>query len=149
MNSIITGLSHAAIRSSDILSSAQWYNDVLGLPEAFRMLGADGLPATIYLYIAPGEYLEIFSNGKRKADKGSDIIGLCHICLQTKDIHAAYKAVEASGALLDSPIKVGGSQCLLFWTHDPDGNEVEIMEMPPESLQAQADKRFSALKQDE
>ena len=31
----------------------------------------------------------------------------------------------------------------MFWTHDPDGTQIEIMEMPPESLQAQADKKYS------
>ena len=30
----------------------------------------------------------------------------------------------------------------MFWTHDPDGTEIEIMEMPPESMQAQADSRL-------
>lgn len=34
--------------------------------------------------------------------------------------------------------------CLMFWTHDPDGTQIEVMEMPPESLQARADRRFAA-----
>jgi lactoylglutathione lyase len=32
----------------------------------------------------------------------------------------------------------------MFWTHDPDGTQIEIMEMPPESMQAQADKKLWA-----
>jgi lactoylglutathione lyase len=30
----------------------------------------------------------------------------------------------------------------MFWTHDPDGNQLEVMQLPPESLQAQANRRF-------
>jgi lactoylglutathione lyase len=35
----------------------------------------------------------------------------------------------------------------MFWTHDPDGTQIEVMEMPPESFQAQSDKRFEQNKQ--
>ena len=31
----------------------------------------------------------------------------------------------------------------MFWTHDPDGTRIEVMEMPPESMQAQAALRFA------
>ena len=32
----------------------------------------------------------------------------------------------------------------MFWTHDPDGNALEIMELPPDSLQAKANARFAS-----
>ena len=49
------------------------------------------------------------------------------------------------GGPLDSEVKRGNSRCLMFWTHDPDGTQIEIMEMPPESLQAQADQRLTGI----
>jgi lactoylglutathione lyase len=61
----------------------------------------------------------------------------------TKDIQQSYEAVRNAGGPLDSEIRRGHSRCLMFWTHDPDGTQIEIMEMPPESLQAQADSRLS------
>ena len=69
--------------------------------------------------------------------------GVCHLCLMTKDVRQSYEAVKAAGGPLDSEIKRGNSRCLMFWTHDPDGTQIEIMEMPPESLQAQADARLA------
>ena len=139
---VIAGLSHAAIRTRNILDSVRYYTDVLGLREAFRMFREDGSLATVYMYLAPGQYLELFSDGTREGMTGPDVIGVCHLCLMTKDIRRSYDAVKSSGGPLDSEIQRGKSMCRMFWTHDPDGTEIEVMEMPPESLQAQADRRF-------
>ena len=142
MEQAVAGLSHVAIRTRDILESVRFYTDVLGLREAFRMHREDGSLATVYLFIAPGQYLELFSGGKQEGNSGDDTVGFCHICLMTKDIRRSYEAVRKAGGPLDSGIKTGKSQCLMFWTHDPDGTQIEVMEMPPESLQAQADRRL-------
>ena len=138
----VAGLSHAAVRTKNILESIRFYTEVLGLEEAFRMNAGDGSLATIYLFLAPGQYLELFAGGAREGISGPDVTGVCHLCLMTKDVRQSYEAVKAAGGPLDSEIRRGGSGCLMFWTHDPDGTQIEIMEMPPESLQAQADRRF-------
>ena len=141
---IIAGLSHAAIRTRSIQDSVRFYTKVLGLEEAFRMHREDGALSTVYLFIAPGQYLELFSGGAREGVTGPDVIGVCHLCLMTKNIRASYEAVKQAGGPIDREIQRGKSQCWMFWTHDPDGTSIEIMEMPPESLQAQADRRLAA-----
>ncbi len=138
----VAGLSHVAIRTRDILESVRFYTEVLGLREAFRMHREDGSLATVYMYFAPGQYLELFSGGTREGTEGKDVIGFCHICLMTKDIRQSYEAVKAAGGPIDREIQQGQSKCRMFWTHDPDGTQIEMMEMPPESLQAQADARL-------
>ncbi len=140
---IVAGLSHAAIRTRSILDSVRFYTEVLGLREAFRMHREDGSLATVYLFIAPGQYLELFDGGAREGIAGPDVIGICHLCLMTKDIHKSYAAVKQAGGPIDREIQRGKSQCWMFWTHDPDGTPIEIMEMPPESFQAQADRRLA------
>ena len=139
----VAGLSHAAVRTHSIQDSVRFYTEVLGLREAFRMNREDGSLATVYLYIAPGQYLELFAGGTREGIAGPDVIGICHVCLMTKDIRRSYDAVKKAGGPIDREICRGKSACLMFWTHDPDGTPVEIMEMVPESLQAQADKRMA------
>ena len=138
----VAGLSHAAIRTRSIEESVRYYTATLGLREAFRMHGEDGSLATVYLYLAPGQYLELFAGGVREGTTGQDVTGVCHLCLSTKDIVRSFETVRAAGGPLDSEIKTGKSMCRMFWTHDPDGTQIEIMEMPPESLQARADRRF-------
>ena len=143
---VVAGLSHVAIRVRRITDSVRFYTEVLGLQEAFRMYGEDGSLATVYLFIAPGQYLELFSGGeqcRRAEPAGSDGSGFCHIGLLTKNIRQSFDAVREAGGPLDSEIKTGKSRCLMFWTHDPDGTQIEVMEMPPESLQAQADRRIT------
>ena len=144
----VAGLSHAAIRTRDIAESVRYYTEVLGLREAFRMRREDGSLGTVYLFLAPGQYLELFPDAVREADVGPDTAGVCHLCLMTKDIRRSYEAVRDAGGPLDSEIKRGNSRCLMFWTHDPDGNRIEIMEMPPESMQAQADLRLAGKQKD-
>ena len=138
----VEGLSHTAIRTRNLADSVRYYTEVLGLREAFRMYGEDGGLATVYLYLAPGQYLELFAGSVRAGTAGPDAIGFCHICLKTRDARRAYEAVKNAGGPLDSDVRRGKSRCLMFWTHDPDGTEIEVMEMPPESLQAQADRRL-------
>ena len=138
----VEGLSHAAIRTRNIEDSIRYYTEVLGLREAFRMFREDGSLGTVYLFLAPGQYLELFTDGTREGIKGPDVIGTCHLCLMTRDIRRSYEAVKNAGGPLDSEVKRGKSMCWMFWTHDPDGTQIEVMEMPPESLQAQADQRL-------
>ena len=138
----VSGLSHVAIRTRSILDSIRYYTDILGLKEAFRMYGEDGSLATVYMILAPGQYLELFSGGSRIPSAVPDQIGFCHICLMTRDIRKSFEAVQQAGGPLDSEIRRGKSNCWMFWTHDPDGTEIEIMEMPPESMQAQANRRL-------
>ena len=140
----VEGLSHAAVRTKNIMDSVRYYSEVLGLREAFRMFREDGSLGTVYMYLAPGQYLELFPDGTREGIQGPDVTGVCHLCLMTKDIQRSYEAVKTAGGPLDSEIRRGKSQCWMFWTHDPDGTQIEVMEMPPESLQAQADRRIEA-----
>lgn len=131
-----------AIRTRNMAVSIRFYTEVMGMQEAFRMYREDGSLGTVYMFIAPGQYLELFADGNRENVTGPDVIGFCHLCLMTKDIRRSYEAVQKAGGPLDSEIKRGKSQCWMFWTHDPDGTQIEVMEMPPESLQARADRRI-------
>ena len=69
----VAGLSHAAIRTKNIPESIRFYTEVLGLEEAFRMNAEDGSLATVYLFLAPGQYLELFAGGAREGISGPDV----------------------------------------------------------------------------
>ena len=141
---MIKGLGHLAIRARDIEASAKFYREVIGLKEAFRMYnGEGGKLGTVYMYIAPSQFIEIFPNGSGE-QTDNDTIGIKHICIEVDNAAKSQEELRARGAPIDRELKTGFSKCLQFWTHDPDGNKIEFMELPPESLQAQANARIAA-----
>lgn len=141
---MIKNLGHIAVRVKDLDESLRFYKDILGLEEAFRLCGDDGKPYLVYLYIAPGQFIELFPNGSKPGECSREIIGLVHICLEVDDVKEAYALMQERGAPIDSDIILGNAKCRQFWLHDPDGNPIELMELPPESMQAQAIKRITS-----
>ena len=136
-------LGHLALRAKDIEATAAFYRDIIGFKEAFRMHNLEGGKlGMIYMYIAPGQFIEIFPNGTgEQADNNN--IGIKHICIEVENAASALAELRGRGAPIDTELKTGHSKCIQFWTHDPDGTKIEFMELPPESLQAQANKRFA------
>ena len=113
------------------------------MQEAFRMHRDTGETSCVYLAIAPNQFLEIFPNGVQPLPKPeASAIGHSHICYQVADVQACNDHLIALGIPIDTPPKVGHSKCLMLWTHDPDGNPIELMQLPPESLQVQANIRL-------
>lgn len=141
------GLGHYAVRASDIEKSLAFYKDVLGFEEAFRQDDVNGNPWIIYLSIVPGQFIELFMSGTEAQDWSDKVIGFTHICLETDDVEKTLEILRANGAPIDREIAFGRSGAKQFWTHDPDGIPIEIMELPPSSKQAQAIQRLLAKKQ--
>ncbi|MDR1904423.1 MAG: VOC family protein [Treponema sp.] len=141
---MVTRIGHTAIRARDIEATARFYTEVLGFKEAFRMYSKEeGKLSTIYIYIAPYQFIEIFPGGTEEAVQDRQCaIGHSHICYEVDDLAAYQEEVRARGAPIDVELKTGFSKCLQFWTHDPDGNRMEFMQLPPESLQFQAVARI-------
>jgi lactoylglutathione lyase len=142
---MVTRIGHSAIRARDIEVIARFYTEVLGFKEAFRMYNKEGELGTIYIYIAPYQFIEIFPNGTEELmPDRQHIIGHSHMCYEVDDLASYQEEVRARGAPIDAELKTGFSKCLQFWTHDPDGNRIEFMQLPPESLQFQATARIMA-----
>jgi lactoylglutathione lyase len=141
---MIKGLGHLAMRVRDLELSAAFYRDLVGLKEAFRMDRPEGGgTGTVYFYLAPGQFIEIFPDGRgSQPDEGN--IGIKHICIEVDNAAAFQEEFRARGGRVETPLKTGYSKCLQFWTSDPDGNKIEFMELPPQSLQYQANKRFQS-----
>ena len=142
-------IGHVAFNCNDIEASVEFYKNVFGFPEAFRFFRNEGTLGGVYIYIAENQFLELFqSKSPISPDMPGTIRyagnapGYAHICIQVGDLEAEYKKVTTAGAQIDAEMRTGMSKCKMFWTHDPDGNKIEIMELPPESLQAQANERL-------
>ncbi|MDR0301435.1 MAG: VOC family protein [Treponema sp.] len=137
-------LGHIAIRAKDIEVTAAFYRDILGMKEAFRMYnGEGGALSTVYLCAAPGQFIEIFPGGSEEREINDRTIGYSHLCIEVENVEETCKELLAKGLQTDTEVKTGFSKSRMFWTHDPDGNRIEFMELTPESLQAQAIDRMA------
>ena len=55
-----------------------------------------------------------------------------------RQIQETVEALRGKGAPIDVEPKQGGDKNWQAWTHDPDGNKIELMKISPESPQAKA-----------
>jgi lactoylglutathione lyase len=147
---MVDRIGHIAFYVNDIEASLEFYSRVFGFPEAFRMTRDDGSVSMVYLYITDSQFIELFPAKTQPQQDGAlgtvgshgEIRGYAHFCFQVADVEAALEKARASGAPIDVDLRVGFSKCRMFWTHDPDGNKIEVMELPPESMQYQANDRL-------
>ena len=133
---MITGLGHIAIRISDLDAALGFYRDGLGFQEAFR-LDREGEPWIVYLQVASAQFVELFPGGDPAARARNDV-GYVHLCLTVDDIQATVEELSGRGVALDGEPRLGLDGNWQVWTADPDGNRIELMQIMPDSLQAQA-----------
>lgn len=131
---MIIGLTHAAVRVTDLDASIAFYRDVLGLEETFRLTNDAGEAWPVYLKVAENQFIELFpgASGPHEAPKNA---GLVHICLQVDDIQSAFRELTARGLVPHREPILGADGSWQFWTSDPDGNPIEFHQFTPESRQ--------------
>lgn len=136
---MIKGIGHVAINAKDVEASLDFYERMLGLPEAFRLEGADGRLSMVYVKTGPRDFLEIFPRAAAGPERGRDQQGIKHFCLWVDDLAATLGDLEARGLPVDrSQVRVGRTGSRIYFATDPDGVQVELMELLPDSMQARA-----------
>ncbi|MBI3970848.1 MAG: VOC family protein [Chloroflexi bacterium] len=147
---------HVAFRVADLDASIRWYGEAFGAREVFRMVNDVGAPNLVYLEFAPGQNIELFPNGKNRIEEPAQSIGYRHLCLRVDDIHATLEHLAGMGVTPRNPAntvrirpagQTGGASAARTYTRaaegtvmvtlafiaDPDGNQIELLEIPPES----------------
>jgi lactoylglutathione lyase len=139
----VSSITHVAIRVKDIERSLSFYVGKLGFTEMLR-LTRDGRLWLIYLRITDDQYLEIFPDGEGERAAEREAVGYNHMCLAVPDIEKTVRELEALGIEMIRPKIKGADGNWQTWIEDPDGHRIELMEMAPDSLQAQAIARLKA-----
>ncbi|MCZ6634903.1 MAG: VOC family protein [bacterium] len=136
---MITGIGHFAITCKDIDQSLDFYTRILGLPEAFRMNNDDGSLWMVYVKTGSDDFIELFTNGGDQADIPKNASGFKHLCLWVDDIETTVHDLKSKGLDVDPDgIRTGRSKCKQYFIVDPDGVRIELMQLMPESKQAEA-----------
>lgn len=131
---MITGLTHAAVRVTDLSKSLEFYSGLLGLPEQFSLTREGGEPWLVYLKIADRQFIELFPGAEGPFEKPNSA-ALVHICLEVDDIQATYSELTSRGLVANGEPVCGADGSWQFWTADPDGNPIEFHQFTAESRQ--------------
>jgi len=129
---MITDLGHPAFAAHDIDETIGFYG-MLGIEEAFRLHREDGSLMLVYLHVSGDRFIEVFPGGPPPDPDRTQ--SFMHICLLTDDVHAAVEHLRENGAPVDSEPIVALDGNWQAWTRDPDGNEIELMQLSEESPQ--------------
>ena len=120
--------------AKDAGALAKFYEATFGL----KVIDEVGKPATevIMRYGATvaaakaGNSPEFLVANRAAGDKASS---LAHAIFQVSDIAATVKAAKAAGATVKgdvASVPIGGTPIKIAMMTDPDGNELEVMELP-------------------
>jgi lactoylglutathione lyase len=131
---MITDLGHPAFAARDVDRTIRFYR-IFGIEEAFRLHHDDDSLMLVYLHVSGDRFIEVFPGGP--APDPDRVQSFRHICLLTDDISAAVERLRENGAPIDSEPLLGLDGNLQAWTHDPDGNQIELMQLSEQSPQWQ------------
>ena len=133
---MITSIGHAAVWVSDMEKSLHFYCDILGCRKAFSSEYM-GRPGTEYLAVANGALIELFYGGIKHAlppKSEEHPAGFSHFCLNVDDLHKTVAEIKARGGVLSVEPKRGMNGNWQAWITDPDGVEIELMELELEYI---------------
>jgi len=132
---MVTGIMHLAFVVNNMDASLKFY-ETFGIRKAFTLTNDKGEPSIEYLKVTDSQFIELFY-----ADEVFEPLFMwkkkyyAHLCLAVDDIHAVAKAITDAGYELALAPNKGGDGNWQCWTHDPDGNAIEFMQIMPDSLQ--------------
>jgi lactoylglutathione lyase len=129
---VITDLGHPAFAAQNVDQTLRFYR-IFGIEEAFRLHHDDGSLMLVYLHVSGDRFIEIFPGGPDPDPAREQ--SFKHICLLTDDISAAVERLREHGAPIDTEPLLGLDGNLQAWTHDPDGNQIELMQLAEDSPQ--------------
>lgn len=124
---------HVAFRVADVERSVKWYGDAFGARKVFHAEPLAGRQELLFLEFAPGQHIEIFTNGSERFQAPANAIGYQHYCLAVEDIDGLIAHLATLNVRPERPVREGRANYRIAFVSDPDGNVIELMEIRPES----------------
>jgi predicted enzyme related to lactoylglutathione lyase len=120
--------------ANDVVALAKFYETAFGLKEIDRV----GQPVTeiIMRYGATVAAAKAGTSPEflvQKRDAGAGKDSMVHAIFQVSDIAAAVAGAKAAGATMEGDVvtvPIGGAPIKIAMLVDPDGNGLELMELP-------------------
>ena len=120
----MNGINHLAFATPKYEEMRRFYTETLGLGEAFGNRNAEGQPTLTYFQASRNTFVELMPAGANRQ------AGFTHFGLLVDDVNAVAERLRSRGMTIPAP-RIIGSGSLTIAVSDPDGNRLEISELPP------------------
>ena len=118
------GINHLAFATPKYAEMMEFYTQTLGFAEAFSNKNADGQPTLTYLQASRNTFVELMPAGPNR------VAGFTHFGIHVDDVNAVAARLRERGLQVGTPRSIGSGSLTVAVT-DPDGNRLEISELPP------------------
>ena len=135
-NKGVVGINHVALAVPDIEKAVEHYTKVMGFPEAFRVRTPQGAIQLVYIQVSKDTFIELQSVSPERP------AGIYHFGVVVDDINQATAMWKARGADVRPINPSSGTKAILSNVVDPNGVRMELLQLPPDSLHAQATSRW-------
>lgn len=139
---MIKSIGHVAFDAYNFEETLDFYTRVMEFPEMFRLKNDAGELWIVYLRINDSVFLELYPKTGEAPDEKDRRFS--HLCLEVTNIEQTLFQLEMRGAPVDADVKIGRDSNKQAWTHDPEGNRIELMEMSANSMQRAAIARLQS-----
>ena len=147
---MIHGINHIAISTPNLERLAAFYCEQLGFEHVFKLnwdignvaydniTGLRDSSARGLILRLGNACIELFEYSTptprlAMAMRPESDHGITHVCLQVTEIAAEYERLRANGMQFHSPPQTVGGGIWSAHGRDPDGNVIELLELPADS----------------
>lgn len=137
---MIRQLAHLNFVTNDLNRIVDFYVNKLGMQVKFTLDNKAGQPFGYYFECGNTTFLEFFDQAMAAEVWGGKVEELAigtrykHFCLEVTGLDEYCKELKAKGVEVTA-ISLGMDNSRQAWIADPDGNQIELMEYGPSSLQ--------------
>ena len=137
---MIRQLAHLNFVTNDLSRSVDFYVNKLGMQVKFTLNNKLGQPFGYYFECGNTTFIEVFDQAMAADVWGGKVEQLAngtqyrHFCLEVTGLDEYCKELKNKGVEV-SEISLGMDNSRQAWIADPDGNQIELMEYGPSSLQ--------------
>ena len=137
---MIRTLAHLNFVTNDLPKIIDFYVNKLGMKVKFTLNNKEGEPFGYYFECGNTTFLEFFDQRMAAEVWGGNVNELTigtrykHFCLEVTGLDEYCKDLKSKGVEV-SEISMGMDNARQAWIADPDGNQIELMEYGPTSLQ--------------
>jgi len=137
---MIRQLAHLNFVTNDLDRIIDFYVNKLGMKIKFTLDNNAGQPFGYYFECGNATFLEFFDQAMAAEVWGGKVEELTigtryrHFCLEVTELDEYCQELKVKGVEV-SGIVLGMDNSRQAWIADPDGNQIELMEYGPSSLQ--------------